>query len=89
MYYEASEIKLIKDYQIEIKFKNGKKGIVDFSEYIDKGGVFKKLADMRFFKKVYINKEVGVLCWNDEIDIAPETLYSKATGEPLREWLEA
>jgi len=31
---------------------------------------------------------LGVITWNDEFDIAPETLYNDATGEPLPAWME-
>jgi hypothetical protein len=27
------------------------------------------------------------LCWPGGVDVAPETLYHEATGEPLPEWL--
>lgn len=88
MYYEIKEIKYLKNYSLEIKFKDGKKGIVDFSDYVNKGGVFKRFSDINFFKKVYINPEFGVLTWPEEIDIAPEIIYSKATGESLPAWME-
>jgi len=42
---------------------------------------------MEYFKQVQINKELGVLCWPDGVDVAPETLYSEATGEPLPAWM--
>jgi len=28
------------------------------------------------------------LTWNDEIDVAPEVLYSEATGEGLPGWMQ-
>jgi len=34
-----------------------------------------------------VNEELGVLTWGDEIDIAPEVLYSEATGSPLPRWM--
>ena len=89
MYYELKEIKYIGGYKLELVFKNGKRGIVDFQQYIRKGGVFSRLSDIEYFKKAYIHKEWCVLCWPDEIDIAPETLYSKATGEPFPTWMTA
>jgi len=88
MYYNAVEVRYLEDYTLEIGFENGKKGIVDFVSYLDKGGVFSRFADLEYFKQAYVDREVGVLCWPDGLDIAPETLYSKATGEPLPRWMK-
>jgi hypothetical protein len=75
-------------YKIEVVFEDGRTGVVDFSEYLDKGGVFEAFRDMQFFKSFTVNHELGTLTWENEIDIAPETLYSKATGCPLPDWVE-
>ena len=76
------------EYKIEVRFDDGKGGIVDFSDYLGKGGVFDRFKDISFFENFRINEELGVLTWQDEIDIAPETLYSEATGAPLPSWME-
>jgi hypothetical protein len=75
-------------YKIELTFENGRSGAADFTKYIERGGVFDRLTDQEFFKRFRVNKELGVLTWNDEIDIAPEVLYSEATGEPLPDWMQ-
>jgi hypothetical protein len=75
-------------YKIEITFEDGKKGIVDFSKYLDKGGVFNRFRDINFFKSFKVNSELGVLSWGDEVDVAPETLYSEATGMSLPNWMK-
>jgi hypothetical protein len=75
-------------YKIEVTFEDGAIGIVDFSKYLDKGGVFEKFEDMEFFKDFRINEELGVLTWRDEVDIAPETLYAEATSSPLPDWMD-
>lgn len=62
--------------------------MVDFSKYLSKGGVFEKFKDIEFFKNFTINRELGVLTWGDEIQIAPETLYAKASGFPLLAWMQ-
>jgi hypothetical protein len=77
------------DYRIEVEFENGRRGVVDFSEYLDEGGVFSRFSDIEYFRRFRVNEELGALCWGDEIDIAPETLYAKATGEPLPDWMVA
>jgi len=74
-------------YKIEVEFEDGAKGVVDFSKYLSKSGVFEKFKDLEFFKNFKIDEELGVLAWEDEIDIAPETLYSEATGTPLPYWM--
>jgi hypothetical protein len=76
-------------YNIEIKFDDGKHGTIDFSMYLDKGGVFDRFKDLDFFKGFSINEELGTLTWGDEIDIAPETLYAKATGLGFPDWMKA
>ncbi|MFH1441335.1 MAG: DUF2442 domain-containing protein [Candidatus Omnitrophota bacterium] len=62
--------------------------MVDFSAYTKKSGVFEKFKDVNFFKSFQLDREIGNLTWNGEIDIAPETLYSEATHTPLPEWLK-
>jgi len=86
MYYEIIEAKYLEDFLIEVKFMNGKSGVANLEQFKNKGGIFSKFSDLSFFKKVKLNKEFGVLTWEDEIDIAPETIYSLVTGEPLPEW---
>ena len=75
------------EYSIEVTFEDGAIGIVDFSKYLEKGGVFDKFKDIEFFKTFTINEDLGVLTWGDEIDIAPETLYAEATNSPLPNWI--
>ena len=87
MLIDIRNAKYCGDYKIQIEFINGKKGIVDFSSYKDRGGVFKKFCDEEFFKKFKINSELGVLDWNNEIDIAPEVLYSLAIKCSLPAWM--
>ena len=75
-------------YKIEVTFEDGATGIVDFSKYLSRGGVFEKFKDIEFFKNFKINDELGVLTWGEEIDIAPETLYAEATSFPLPSWVD-
>lgn len=75
------------DYRIEVVFDNGKQGIVDFSPYAKRSGVFARFRDMSFFRDFHVNRELGVLEWGDGLDVAPETLYAEATGEDLPRWM--
>jgi hypothetical protein len=88
MYHDAIYVKCLDDYRLEITFDDGKAGILDCRPFIEKGGVFSILADPKVFRKVCINKELGVITWHNEVDIAPETVYSLVTGEPLPEWMQ-
>jgi hypothetical protein len=75
-------------YRIEITFEDGKRGVVDFAKYLKKDGVFELFKDIEFFKNFEINQELGTLTWQNQADIAPETLYAEATGTPLPDWIE-
>jgi hypothetical protein len=89
MHYDVISAEYLGDYSLEINFGNGKAGVVDFKKYIQKGGIFARLKDLEFFKKFTVNRELGTITWNNEIDIAPETLYSEATKEPLPKWTDS
>ncbi|MFP4348236.1 MAG: DUF2442 domain-containing protein [Desulfococcaceae bacterium] len=80
--------KYIDGYKIELIFDDGKQGIVDFSKYLKMGGVFERFKDFEYFKNFAVNEELGIITWQDELDVSPETLYSEATGSPLPSWVE-
>jgi hypothetical protein len=88
MYQDIIDAEYVSDYKIKLFFEDGKSGVADFRKFIDKGGVFSKLQDNSFFKQFEINNETGVITWENDIDISPETLYSEATGESLPNWVE-
>ena len=46
------------------------------------------MMDPNVFRKASINRDLGIVTWEDEVDIAPETVYSLATGLPLPDWME-
>jgi hypothetical protein len=76
-------------YLIELEFDDGKRGVVDFSRYLARGGVFERFKDVEFFRSFAVNEELGILAWGDEIEVAPETLYAQATGSGLPAWMLA
>ena len=71
-----------------MEFDDSKKGIMDFSRFLTRGGVFERFRDINYFCQFEINKELGVLVWPNEVDIAPEVLYAEATRSRLPDWME-
>jgi hypothetical protein len=76
------------DYRIELEFDDGQKGVVDFSKYVERGGVFERFKVIAFFRSFSVNAELGALTWGDELDVAPETLYAEATGRGFPPWMD-
>ena len=68
-------------YLIELEFDDGQRGTVDFARYRERRGVFERFRDLEFFRSFTVNKELGVLTWGDEIDIAPETPVCGSHGD--------
>ena len=75
------------EYLIELAFEDGERGTVDFSSYADRGGVFERFKDIEYFRRFSVNAELGTLTWDGELDIAPESLYARATRQALPEWM--
>ena len=88
MYIDIVSARYLNGYRIELTFENGRSGVVDFTKFIGRGGAFSRLSDLDFFKRFQVNEELGVITWGEEIDIAPEIIYSEATGEPLPHWMQ-
>lgn len=78
MWHDITGFRKLGGYQLELEFENGRKGIVDLKSYAQRNGVFSRFADMDYFNEVSLNTELGVLCWPDGVDIAPETIYEAA-----------
>jgi hypothetical protein len=74
---DVVEIEYKEGFVYHIVFDNGKRGDIDFSEFVGKGPVFEPLRDEAFFKRATI--EGGTISWPNGADIAPETLYEKIT----------
>lgn len=89
MYRDVVDVKCRNEFTLELTFEDGKSGVLDCKPIIAKGGVFSKLRDPEVFRSARVNRELGVVTWDDEVDIAPETAYSLATGAPLPAWMES
>jgi len=82
MYFNIIEANYLRNHEIKLNFEDGSVGKVDLGKYIEQGTIFDKLRDMEYFKSFQI--EYGTLVWGKgELDIAPETLYSDATGKTV------
>ncbi len=77
MLYDIIKAEYLEGYKLRIEFENGYSGVVDLSQYPQKGGVFSKFSDLSFFRNFTVSKSLGTIVWNKEVDIAPETLYKK------------
>lgn len=82
MYFNIINAEYVGNYKIKLIFENNKTGIVDLEDYIQHGEIFEPIREMDNFRLFRI--DYGTLTWeNGTIDIAPETLYTKTTGEPV------
>lgn len=83
MLKDIVEVQPLEDCHLRLRFEDDVEGVVDISQIIDFTGVFAPLQDREYFVKVYVNPELGTICWPNEADIDPVVLYGIVTGEPL------
>ncbi len=72
---DVTSIEYQSGYSYLINFDDGVSGVVDFSEYLERGPVFVPLRELHFFRQARI--EGGTIAWPNGADIAPETLHRK------------
>lgn len=77
-------VRVLDSYRLELMFADGVRGVVDLSQRIlGRGGVFKPLEDLTFFRQVGVNDELGTIVWPNGVDFCPDLLHGWATGEPV------
>jgi len=64
-------------YRIHLVFNDGRKGTVDFQQWLE-GPVFEPLKEPAYFKRFFL--EGGTVAWPNGADIAPETLHERAAA---------
>ena len=74
---KASQITILENLKILIKFKNGEKKILDISPYCT-GAIFNSfLTDFELFKTAKLDK-LGGIEWSNGACLSPETIYLRS-----------
>ena len=72
---DVVSVKTRDDYTLELVFENGERRIFDMKPFLDKKPFIKLLKSALFFKA---SVQYGTVVWPGNIDIAPETLWSRS-----------
>jgi hypothetical protein len=84
MYPRINAVRHLGDYRLELVFTDGTTGPLDFrARVVGRGGVFKPLEDVEFFKQVMVDSEAGTLVWPNDVDLCPDMLYCAVTGKTI------
>ncbi len=85
MFPRVKQVRHLGEYRLELTFKDGTTGELDFKErVVGRGDVFRPLEDIGFFRQVKVDPEAGTIVWPNEVDFCPDVLYSLVTGKPIR-----
>jgi hypothetical protein len=80
----VNRVQYLGDYRLELGFTDGLRAEIDFkNRIVGRGGVFRPLADIDFFRQVRLEPEAGTIVWPNGVDFCPDVLYSLATGHPI------
>ena len=91
MMLHVTSAKYLHDYQIEVSFNDGRKGITDLSKTLH-GTMFAPLQDRAMFRNFRVDPELETIAWPNGADLAPEYLYFLAfqhdqqLQQTFREW---
>ncbi len=80
IYWRISEVQVIEEHAIRVRFKDGLEGIVRFLPGFFRG-VFAHLVDPAQFSQVAVVD--GAVTWPGNLDLAPDAMHHeiKARGE--------
>lgn len=83
MLNDVVEVRPMGGYVVYLRFDDGAEGEIDLGKLITFKGVFEPLKEQARFEEVFVNKELGTICWPSGADLDPCVLYSQVTGAPL------
>jgi uncharacterized protein YebE (UPF0316 family) len=84
MYWDVVKLKSIAPRTLEVLFKDGLRGTI-FIDVSFCTGVFDVLKDDEMVKLAFI--ESGVVTWENELDLAPDTMYKEIKNSPNRRYI--
>jgi len=61
-------------YTLLLTFDDGVKKQVNLRRFL-RGPVFKPLLDLSYFRRVFVDHELGTIVWPNEADFCPILLY--------------
>lgn len=76
-------VRALPNYRLYLEFSDGVKGEVDLSDLAGKN-VFEAWRNASFFATVHIGEHREIK-WNDKIELCPDSLYLKLTGQTPEE----
>lgn len=77
MLADVTEVKVLENYHLLLRFEDGTMGEVDIAKMVPFKGIFAKLKDNEYFKTVVVDPETGTICWDNGADLSPCRLYSE------------
>jgi len=96
MLYEITDAKAYPNHTVTLTWSDGTRGVVDFTPYLAKGGLFNNLKDPDYFIREMRMLRGGIgLTWPNELDFSSDGLRHDAfpkeeTGEfdglPVSPW---
>ena len=85
MFPRVKAVQQVGEYRLKLSFADGTTRQLDFKDRIvGRGGIFRPLEDIEFFKQVQVDSAAGTIVWPNGVDFCPDVLYSLATGTPIR-----
>jgi uncharacterized protein DUF2442 len=82
--YFVTRAEVLDDHRLYLSFEDGTAGEVDLSDLVAHGGVFAQLRDPVYFRRVRVDPDSGTISWPNDTDVAPETLYARASAGAVR-----
>lgn len=73
-YWRVSEVKVIGDYAVQVRFMDGLEGVVRFLPGFFRG-VFSHLIDPVQFRQVKVIS--GAVTWPGDLDLAPDAMHEE------------
>lgn len=74
MLLDIIDVEYQSEYKLTLTFENGEKKRVDLKDRLN-GPIFEPLKKIDYFKKVFVDKNLGTIAWPNGADKAPDTLY--------------
>jgi hypothetical protein len=73
----------LEGYQLRLRFEDGTEGALDLASHLSFRGVFAPLKELRYFRQVRVDPNLGTVVWPNGADLDPDVLYAHITGQPI------